>query len=337
MPVIYPTWSAELLLLTPFATRKGRASLPGFVEHFHTWQEHWTEEKRALTEQQLKGTLLEPILATHQEELDELLMMTVKVCQQKSMILLAAGASPNAKAKFSKKRAISWVVEKHEILLLHAFIDKGVDLRGGSPYEFPLLSTAAKNSREMVQTLFEMRCLDETSPETSLSQSLSEALRADKTDIVNYLASLGANFYWPLVLDAHTNMHRMWEASTITQMCCTNPLCKSICKIRVPNPQPEWEGLFPLVDNTVPLVFQSCNKPMFDCLVELGVDVTRISFRQRVCSRGLLEYQNSLMDKRRLAVAMSLHERLGEVSLVGRLDVEVMRMILTQATPQMTM
>jgi hypothetical protein len=317
MPVLYPVWSECFYNVAPFAKKKSKAAFEGFVREFEAWKYFWDNElPDDPAVETIKPTLKLAIPATYQEELDELLLIAVQSCKKKSLILLATGASANVHSRFSKKRAVLHVAEKGDTVLMQAFIDNGVELV--TNYTPSLMTAAVANSLEMVKLLVEHGV-------EMGHHDLPVAVGSDKLEIVEYMVSKGAEVNRPAEKDLRTALHSIR---------CTNPMCSGTDRMRFPNTMPGNAGQFPLAGNKIPLTFASCNKPMVDLLVSLGADMTLQSMRQTVCKRGFQEYKDILMDERRLAVAMALHERLGVLSLVGRLDQEVVRMILTDATPR---
>jgi DNA-binding transcriptional regulator/RsmH inhibitor MraZ len=317
MPVLYPVWSECFDTVAPFAKKTSKAAFAGFVREFEQWKYFWDN---ALPDdpdmKQIKPTLRLQIPATYQEELDELLLIAVKSCKQKSLILLAAGASANVRSRFSKKRAVLHVAEKGDTVLMQAFIDNGVDLMMDT--YTPLMTAAAANSLEMVKLLVEHGV------EVG-DQDLPVSVWSNKIEIVEYMVSKGVDINRPAKHDLRTALHSIR---------CTNPICSGTERMRFPNTMQGYAGQSPLAENKIPLTFASCNRPMYDLLVRLGLDVTLQSMRQTVCKRGLHENQENLMNDRRMAVAMALHERLGALALVGRIDQEVVRMILVDGTPR---
>jgi hypothetical protein len=315
MPMVQMIWSAFFWRTSMFAKKSHKTSFVGFVREFELWRRHWDNQPRPEPGATLeKGTLKIPVPSTRQQELDELLFLAVKTCAEKSMMLLAAGASPNARGHHSRKYAVSYVAIVRrgdaEILqkfigLLREFISKGVDIRVTDV----ALKNAAKHSLDMVKLLVEAGVVIDGDCDRFGLNALGTAVAAGKEDIVEYLVKNGADIN---LKDPHQKL------AAVHHVRCTRADCGE------KRAYPYTLALYP----PPPAMFMSCNESMLKKLASLGADLNVPCVNKRACARGVEEYKALLIHERRLAVAMGLNSVFGRVSLVLTLDEELVRMVL---------
>jgi hypothetical protein len=327
MPIVGPVWSEPFKLVSPFAAKSKEPAFVGFVREFEKWKQHWDELPRLDPSViPVKGTLKNRVAATYQEEVDELLILAVQSSVEKSILVLDAGASPNAKGNHSRKRAVLWVAEKRDTALMQVFVDKGAQIEFQASYSPSLLIAAATRtgpgSLEMVKFLVEQG-VDIDGPRTFAGRNaLGVAVMGNNAPVIEYLVSVGADINLQGGFSLNAAIHNVG---------CTNRNCDAYLRVPYPTTNPATNVA---LANTMPVVFESCNPRIVNLLVELGADPTLRCRHQTGCVRGVKEYQQKLMDDRRLAFTMILHERLGACTMARHLDEELVRMVLTDATPR---
>jgi hypothetical protein len=314
MPPIRPIWSEPFQATSTYARRSGTASLVNFIREFELWRRHWDCQPVPIPGVAvIKGTLRQSVPATRVEEADELLMLAVQTCTQKTMLTLDAGASPNARGSHSKKAAVQWVVERRCAALLRTFLELGVSL----DTHMTLLASAVQNkhhSMEMAALLLEKGMSVDSHRTKQGRNALGVAVVLGHTAMVRYLVSKGADINLQNLYDGRAAVHHV---------VCTHVDCKRMLA-------------FPFTMTPIsapPAVFTSCNTDMIETLVSLGANLTLTCTRQMGCERGLREHREEIMAKRRLAYCMALHARLGAGTLANGLDEEVTRLVLRDATP----
>ena len=253
MPVIYPIWSTAFHTLCPLAKRKQKLAMPEFIKALEDFNGFWAGQPPACDDEAPKiGTLQTAIPATHQQELDELLMCAVHVCSQKCKMLIEAGASVNASTLWSKKRAIFSVAKCRDASLMKVFIEDETlwEMRYmavgtakalqdelleeySSCYAFArILDTAIiHNSLDMIKVILAKvdiaKCIefDDAWEQTSdningcimrHTTAIVRAITSNKPDIVEFLVSKGYN------INAKSTKRRLAASNCIR---CTNPEC----------------------------------------------------------------------------------------------------------------
>jgi Ankyrin repeats (3 copies) len=308
MPPVRPIYTVFFNRVEPFAKQKQQTSFEGFVRELEQWKQHWDQQPRPGPHAQaVKGTLKAAVASTFQQEADELLIFAVQTSDAKSELLLAAGASPNARGFHSKKHALTWVVEKRSPALLQLFIDKGVDVADVSK----LMTCAAGRSLAMVQVLVAAGVVvdGERSKYTGLSP-LGAAVSAQKQDVARFLLDNGANVNGRCPYTLRTALHFV----PCTHANCTRAVTPQQC-VTLPLDEPAIR------------VFRSCNPAMFALLESYGADMTVLCHGQIVCRRGVQEHNERITNERRLAFAFMLHDRVGNGGALGHQE-ELVRMVL---------
>jgi hypothetical protein len=318
MPPFAPIWSKFFVDTSEFAKKSGGDSFVCFVRELECLQRHWDLQPRPCPGvNAVKGTRQNPVPATRQQEMDELLCLAVQTCPEKSMLLLAAGASPNARGNHSRKYAVLWVTEKrrkNDLLqgkfttLLQEFIDKGLDISVTGE----MLRCVANHTLAMVKILVEAGTVVDGGRDRRGLNALGTAVAAGREDIVEYLVTVGK---------AAINLrdpYRMRGAVHHTR--CTHTDCDPVARLAYPYTLP--------LDPPPVAVFMSCNQSMLTKLASLGADLTIPCANQSACARGVQEHKHKLVNERRLAFAMGLQHRLGAVSQVHGIDKELVRMVL---------
>ncbi|KAJ1466602.1 hypothetical protein T484DRAFT_1861238 [Baffinella frigidus] len=297
-----------------FTVRTGSDTTFCFVREFELWRRYW-DCQPAPNPGAVKGTVKKPQPATRQEEADALLMLATQKSTEKSMLILDAGASPNAYTPHMSKRAVVWVVEKRCPVLLRRFIDMGANTDQGY-----LLQGAMRNERhslEMVTMLVEAGVPLNSSHDQSNYTDLEVAVLSGNTHVVRYIVGLGADVNQQNPRNHRTPMHHVF---------CTHGLRNN-----------KWERVaYPYgmeLTPPPPAVFVECNPRMFGTLASLGADLTIARVGQTACLQSVNDYKRAVMAERRLAFAMVLQDRLGARAPARGLDEEVVRMVLEFGTP----
>ncbi|KAJ1468554.1 hypothetical protein T484DRAFT_1755021 [Baffinella frigidus] len=242
-------------------------------------------------------------------------MAATQKSTEKSVLLLDAGASPNAFTPHQGKRAILWVVEKRDPVLLRKFIDMGANTIEGCVLQAAMCNK--EHSLEMVTMLVEAGTPIDSSRYISNYTVLESAVLSGNTDVVRYIVAQGADV---------NQQNPYYRRAPIHRVVCTHDF----------NDNKAQQAAYPYgmeLTPPPPAVFVSCNPRMFGTLASLGADLTIARTGQTACLHAVNEYKRALMAERRLAFAMVLHARLSAGALARGLDEEVARMVLEVGTP----
>jgi hypothetical protein len=369
MAHLKPTYSKAFNVLAPFAQKKSKAALVGFIRELDSFVEFWNTSPSP-PDRHMEDDRREP--ATYQEELDAILMFAVTSCSEKSKMIIAAGASVLAQNIWSKRSAIWYVAKLHKPDLMAIFLQNKRHFKFS--YDGPselcghayVLDIAIQyNKLDMVKTIIDnvdiAECIfyDERWASTcnrdnrhigTHPTAIVQAVTYNKPDIVEYLVFKGFDinsrstyhgglFHKKFDLPNHTSEPRAVSASECIP--CTNRECYCLIESAevdssTKKRKPRWT-IYPkpatLAQAKMPQTFASCNSVMFNLFTRLGAKMNVENPERKICQRGIHEYEESVMNPRRLAFSMMLHARLGGVSNARCLDEEVTRLILSDATP----
>ncbi|KAJ1487070.1 hypothetical protein T484DRAFT_1745232 [Baffinella frigidus] len=304
------TFSPSFIETKKFTYRSGPGNLYCFAREFELWRRYWDCQPAPIPGA-VKGTVKKPQPATRQEEADALLMVATQKSTEKSVLLLDSGASPNAFTPHQGKRAIIWVAEKRDPVLLRKFIDMGANTIEGCVLQAAMCNQ--HHALEMVTMLVEAGVPLDSNQYFSNYTALEAAVRSKNTDVVRYIVAQGVDVNQQDPNTLRTSIHH-------APCSCNTPH-----RVAYPYGMP--------MDPPPPAVFVSCNPLLLGTLVSLGADLTIARMGQTACLKSVNEYKGKLMAERRLAFAMVLHARLGERAMVKTLDEEVVRMVLEVGTP----
>ncbi|KAJ1468669.1 hypothetical protein T484DRAFT_1754955 [Baffinella frigidus] len=316
-----------------------RGSERDFEVSFEAFQAWWESQPPAATGKRVRGTRLKPAPALRQEEYDQLLNYAVQKSTYQSVLLLEGGASPNAKSRQLGKASFLWCAEKRCETLLRLFIAKGASLSSSSDVSGDVLVCVAKRSLAMVKIVVEAGAVVDGACDNMGRNALGAAVAAGKEDIVAYLVEKGACINKRMDGGA-------WGCTAAHHVRCTHEDCK-----------PPKDNFFNYNNANAyppPNVCINCNESMLVLLYKLGASlfmpcaavypgiITPQGVRrdQKVlrpvffCTKVMdaliaVEQQRvDSMNERRLAVAMSLHPRLGAGAMLSCLQLDGIQMVM---------
>lgn len=192
MPALIPIWSDGFLATSKWAKRSGQAAFNNFARELELFRRWWDLQTKPDPADYVKGTRKVPVPATHQQELNELLIHALSTSCDKARLLLSAGASPNSSGLHTQKHALKWVAEIRSPELMKGFLELGGDLAVGAAVLFHAMLNKI-SPFEMVKVLVEAGVVVDGPRDYEGRNALGFAARLARSDIVRYLVANGAD------------------------------------------------------------------------------------------------------------------------------------------------